>query len=606
MKSDLRKKRNHIIIHLFLTGLSIVLLFGNAVGSTEDYDVQLSWFIDMEQFDSSAHGDLFCINCHGSISEQNLHPDPANVTREASEFFHKDSCSGTDCHENTLQSFEKGIHGRIQFENREKYANCIDCHDPHSVQISGEKTAPAKEKTGRALCKSEASRGDKPGECKIDEDCLECHSLPTDKAGAIERESTLCFNCHSQMGKVAKNPDFSHMPIIDATAYHTTEHTGNRCTDCHTESATYGHKKTIKDCEQCHAPHDEGKAHDAHVGVDCKACHLQGSAAVNQAADSITWQPEWPRPKPVKVHHLIDVEDEQSCIRCHTSGNQMGAAAMVLPAKSVICMSCHTATLSAADVTSLITVIVSFLIFLGLLTLWLSAGPVTDRDVGKSVKLRQVIRGMLAVVFSRRIVDIMKAILLDAIVQRRLFVQSKYRWFSHGLIFYPFLLRFGWGLVSLLMSLVFPDWELTAALLDKNHPLVAFLFDFTGVLIVLGVVLVVAGKIAGKKKRWPGLPRQEWLSHCLIGSIIIVGFVLEGLRIAMTLDLAEKQFAFLGYAISLMFTNARGLTDVYGYVWYLHAILTGAFIIWLPFSRMFHIVMGPVAIAVNAVRNENH
>ena len=86
----------------------------------------------------------------------------------------------------------------------------------------------------------------------------------------------------------------------------------------------------------------------------------------------------------------------------------------------------------------------------------------------------------------------------------------------------------------------------------------------------------------------------------LIGAVIVVGFVLEGLRIAMTIDSGDKQFAFLGYAISCLFNNIDGLMGVYGYVWYLHAILTGAFIIWLPFSRMFHIVMGPVTIAINA------
>jgi nitrate reductase gamma subunit len=42
------------------------------------------------------------------------------------------------------------------------------------------------------------------------------------------------------------------------------------------------------------------------------------------------------------------------------------------------------------------------------------------------------------------------------------------------------------------------------------------------------------------------------------------------------------------------------LTGIYGYVWYLHAILTGAFLVYLPFSRMFHMIMAPVGLAMNA------
>jgi nitrate reductase gamma subunit len=35
-------------------------------------------------------------------------------------------------------------------------------------------------------------------------------------------------------------------------------------------------------------------------------------------------------------------------------------------------------------------------------------------------------------------------------------------------------------------------------------------------------------------------------------------------------------------------------------VWYIHAILTGAFIAYLPFSRLMHIIIAPVVLAINA------
>jgi nitrate reductase gamma subunit len=53
-----------------------------------------------------------------------------------------------------------------------------------------------------------------------------------------------------------------------------------------------------------------------------------------------------------------------------------------------------------------------------------------------------------------------------------------------------------------------------------------------------------------------------------------------------------------------MFTEAD-LTDIYGYLWYVHAIFTGAFVAFLPFSRMFHMVMAPVSLAINAAAKQH-
>jgi len=71
------------------------------------------------------------------------------------------------------------------------------------------------------------------------------------------------------------------------------------------------------------------------------------------------------------------------------------------------------------------------------------------------------------------------------------------------------------------------------------------------------------------------------------------------MRIAMTGTPAGSQYAFLGYVVSRLFTGAN-LSGIYGYMWYGHAILTGAFVAYLPFSRMFHMIMAPVSLSINA------
>ena len=65
-------------------------------------------------------------------------------------------------------------------------------------------------------------------------------------------------------------------------------------------------------------------------------------------------------------------------------------------------------------------------------------------------------------------------------------------------------------------------------------------------------------------------------------------------------------YAFLGYAISRLFSYPMGAVEVYGYLWYIHAILTGIFIAYLPFSRLFHVIMAPVVLAMNATSGHDH
>jgi nitrate reductase gamma subunit len=98
-----------------------------------------------------------------------------------------------------------------------------------------------------------------------------------------------------------------------------------------------------------------------------------------------------------------------------------------------------------------------------------------------------------------------------------------------------------------------------------------------------------------------GLPKQDRTALILIGSIVLVGFVLEGMRIAMTGAPGSAAYAFVGFAISRLFSQPAALSNLYGYGWYLHAILTGIFIAYLPFSRLLHMILSPIVLAWNAV-----
>jgi nitrate reductase gamma subunit len=268
---------------------------------------------------------------------------------------------------------------------------------------------------------------------------------------------------------------------------------------------------------------------------------------------------------------------------------------MVLPAKSMLCMPCHAATLSLGDTTTILTLI----LFLGgmamTISLIFSGAGRKNTDVYHSRK------GFKTADRTGRFVFRIKTIVWDVFFQRRLFRQSQIRWLIHSLIFLPLVIRFLWGLVALSASITNPGWSWIWDMLDKNNALTGFVFDLTGLMILIGVILAWIRARVQRAGQVSGLPNQDRTALILIGSIVLVGFVLEGMRIAMTGTPASAAYAFVGFSISRLFSRPSVLSNLYAYGWYLHAILTGIFIVYLPFSRLLHVILSPVVLALNAV-----
>jgi nitrate reductase gamma subunit len=111
---------------------------------------------------------------------------------------------------------------------------------------------------------------------------------------------------------------------------------------------------------------------------------------------------------------------------------------------------------------------------------------------------------------------------------------------------------------------------------------------------------MIGRRLHGRKKHTViKLPAVDWPAYAFLGGIMLVGFLLEGMRMAMTGSPDGAAYAFVGDAISrLLYTS--NLTGIYGYVWYLHAGLTGAFVAYLPFSQLFHMIMAPVSVTIKA------
>ena len=563
-----------------------------------------SWLIDPERFHVSVHGQNSCLDCHADITDKSLHPDPTEVNKSLAHFYRLEHCIG--CHENVLEDIDEGSHGGEQIADEQEFKFCIGCHDPHyQLSYSDEAarldlTQPIEEKC--SLCHE--SYKALPEFSSEDENCMKCHrSVDPEDPEQVAYISNLCFHCHGKKTEAQRSENFA---LIDVAAHHKTVHAYIPCITCHLQAVEFKHvNQKLGDCRDCHHLHDEKKAHDAHLGVSCEACHLnQVSPVKDSDSGQIIWEIDR-RPDGISaVHSMLSSDDDAFCRRCHSKGTTIGAVAMVLPAKSVMCMPCHAATFSVGDTTTLIALFFFGIGIVGAMSIWFTGSQAAGADSGMGSKLLKMIHSVVAVIFSSRIFSVLKSLILDGLLQHRLFRISRSRWFIHALIFFPFLFRFCWGLMALLASIWLPEWQGAWIMLDKNHPLSAFLFDLSGVLVIIGVILILVRKyVAGAGVKLQGLPRTDWSAYSLMGGIMIVGFLLEAMRIAMTGTPQGSQYAFLGYSVSRLFGGAD-LTGIYGYIWYLHAIFTGAFLAYLPLSRMFHMIMAPVVLAMNAAAEE--
>jgi nitrate reductase gamma subunit len=550
--------------------------------------VEATWLIDPKKFHASVHGQFSCQDCHEAVGRRDGHPDPADIVKKRTDFFAVDDC--LVCHSDVLDKLEAGTHGTLKVKSPESYGKCFRCHEPHTQTPVHEEAGrfdpsrPRHEQCG--VCHEEQKT--LPPLSKEDETCMDCHR--TVGPGDEERLRGVCFFCHARTGTRTQKMTAKKVSPIVPGDYDGTVHANLACTQCHPQAVRFSHgQQEPADCERCHERHHEKVAHDLHGLVTCGACHLGGvRPARDGRSKRIVWERVLMPEEPSGIHDMVVRHDERTCEACHSKGNRIGAAAMVLPPKSILCMPCHAATFSVGDTTTILTLVV-FLAGMSMMFGYVLTG--SGRKKTGAVGTRPNSGGQ-----ARRVA---KALVLDVLFQRRLYHQSKTRWFIHGLIFYSFVFRFLWGLAGLLGSLWKPEWSWVWIALDKNSPVTAFLFDLTGIMIMIGIALALFRGARKGATEPSDLPQQDQLALILIGVTVAVGFVLEGMRIAMTGYPPGSSWAVIGHGIGLFFSGLD-TTGFYGYGWYAHAVLTGMFVAYIPFSKLAHVIIAPVVLALNA------
>lgn len=262
-----------------------------------------------------------------------------------------------------------------------------------------------------------------------------------------------------------------------------------------------------------------------------------------------------------------------------------------------------------------------------------------------------VCHGVGAALFSRRVLRLPGALVLDVLLLRRLFASGKLRWLGHLLILAGFtLLLMMHALAPLVSARLFPGYQPT---------LVPYLFlrNLFGVMVLVGVALLLFG-------RWrAGLPSRPMgaVFVALLGLVLVSGFLLEAHKIAsprafyrmaqqfagaagpaelkplrafwasefgvafndlkgaIAPDLlargrklhgdacaachTQPAAAFVSYPVARMLAPATGFLDAGGadtWLLYLHLCACFLGLASLPFTRLFHAVAAPISVLIDA------
>ncbi|HMB30456.1 MAG TPA: hypothetical protein VKN82_01390 [Desulfohalobiaceae bacterium] len=443
--------------------------------------------------------------------------------------------------------------------------------------------------------------------------CLACHrqiNIHTNE-GVIANQ-LFCKECHSQEECQKKINGQGVSLKVPADMFEHNQHQYVACIECHTAVAQSPHssEKEIQ-CLDCHSFHGQDITRAPHLRVQCQACHFQSEpVALDKEKDQIILAHINKDNKPISLssHEMAETKDLETCRKCHYSKNQVGAPAAVLPGKSLLCLACHNSPVSISNAGGFAgtlywgPLIIFLLGIISTLYVWFK-GSVGHGEQSFHNKIIHYSRAFWFAISTKNIFKYMKTFILDIFFQRKILAEGVQRWSIHSLIYWAFFFRFILSLLGLIIYNIWPDSSLALVLINKNNPFMAFTFDLLGLFIIFGIIWACIQRFIIRPVHFS--QEQDSPALIIIGLLVLTGFILEGARIALTGIPAEKSgYAFIGYLIAQAFEhNSTTLPNTYGYIWYAHALLWAAFIIYLPFGKLKHIIMTPLNLLLNTEVN---
>ncbi len=281
------------------------------------------------------------------------------------------------------------------------------------------------------------------------------------------------------------------------------------------------------------------------------------------------------------------------------------------------------------------------------------------KQIPASERVSAAVKGILGVVFSAKILTLIKVFILDVVLQVRILKEDFLRWVMHLLIYVGFMLL-------LLMHALenFISEPLFTGYYSTINPFM-FLRDLFGFMVIAGIGIAIFRRFILKVPRLK-TNAMDYYAIFILAVILLSGIVLEGAKITsyteyqdMVQDYAglededeiaalesywvqnfgtvspnvkapfdeevlstgqelheascmdchsAPQWAFTGYAAAKIIKPVALALDRAGastILWYIHFLACFLGLAYLPFSKMFHIFATPVSLLANAVMEKD-
>jgi len=256
-------------------------------------------------------------------------------------------------------------------------------------------------------------------------------------------------------------------------------------------------------------------------------------------------------------------------------------------------------------------------------------------------KLWAVIGAVLGLLFSRRIGPLLRSLVVDGMLHRRLYQKDRRRWLAHIMVFGAFLVL---GIISTITGVVVEFLPLFGMSPDKaaSLPLIGQLFhadvwwvalvnELLGLVVLAGLILIIYRRYVQKDPQLRTITADSILI-ILLTLVVIGGFLAETFRLLADYTTTAGVFApapgmlspakfpavlnrawgpqwgFLGYGLAWLLGLLKASPGVWKFChnlfFWLHFVVVTILLYYLPFSRFFHVIMSPVIVAYNTMRAE--
>jgi Fe-S oxidoreductase len=204
-------------------------------------------------------------------------------------------------------------------------------------------------------------------------------------------------------------------------------------------------------------------------------------------------------------------------------------------------------------------------------------------------------RGLSANRFDRP-VERLKRVLKHATAQQRT-IREKYAAIFHSFIYSGFII------LAIATTVVAIDYDFGLPVMQGRFYLYfqSLIVDIFGALVLIGVGIALWRRISLKPKKLV-YTEESTLILTTIFLMALTGFLVEGWRIAATDDVWGK-WSPVGFLIaqSASFMSKSALRAAHFGAWWTHAVLVFGFIAWAPFTKMAHVIFGPLNIYTSSL-----